>query len=496
MSIVFNYPACLAVALSGALLSTPASLTAQTAQAVPQPPSSSALTTAADASAIDAGRSASESSVRIVRLSVVRGEVKLDRLTGNGLETAFANLPIVQGAKLQTAMGIAEIEFEDNSTLRVAPNSLVEFTHLAALRSSGAKVSAVRVLKGTVFASMSDTRDNDFTIAFNQDQLALPPRSHLQLKVADPDTRLVVLDGAVQVTDPTGATLVPKKKGLVFDPASAAAPKLVSASVDDGPLTKWDKDSVSYHKVAAYNSFGAGSSLYGANDLNYYGSFANLGGGCGNVWRPYFASAAWDHFANGVYAYYPGAGYSWVSPYPWGWMPFHTGSWQYCGSGAGWGWQPGGAWNGLSNVGLIRSSATGGARPRPPVGAPVHGSSLLVVNTRPLSVSQFSSEDRLTLHNDSAGLGIPREAFNRLDKLSAGVAQHGTVTATVWNMSHAESSPSAQSYAAGNQHGSPQGNNTGWNNSSHSGPTHGTAISGPAPSPAGGAPSAGAGRSK
>ena len=80
------------------------------------------------------------SKVRIVRLSEVKGEVQLDRLTGKGFEGAMANLPVTEGARLKTGNGVAEVEFEDNSTIRVAQNSLVEFPKLEML-PSGAKSS-------------------------------------------------------------------------------------------------------------------------------------------------------------------------------------------------------------------------------------------------------------------------------------------------------------------------------------------------------------------
>src|SRR6476620_4155808 len=64
------------------------------------------------------------SKVRIVCLSQVKGEVQVDRKTGRGFEDAMANLLIVEQSQLRTVEGIAEVEFEDNSTLRLAPNSL------------------------------------------------------------------------------------------------------------------------------------------------------------------------------------------------------------------------------------------------------------------------------------------------------------------------------------------------------------------------------------
>src|SRR6476646_11233286 len=78
-----------------------------------------------------------DSQARIVRLSQVDGDVQIDRNAGPGYEKAFLNLPVTQGAKLRTGPDArAEIEFEDGSTLRITPGSVLEFTELAR-RDSG-----------------------------------------------------------------------------------------------------------------------------------------------------------------------------------------------------------------------------------------------------------------------------------------------------------------------------------------------------------------------
>src|SRR5438477_13165491 len=80
-----------------------------------------------------------DSQVRIVRLSQVDGAVQADRNTGQGFEKAFLNMPVTQGMKLRTnADGRAEIEFEDGSTLRMVPHTIVVFPELL-LRDSGAQ---------------------------------------------------------------------------------------------------------------------------------------------------------------------------------------------------------------------------------------------------------------------------------------------------------------------------------------------------------------------
>ncbi len=384
-----------------------------------------------------------------MRLSQVNGQVQLDRKTDRGFEAAFANLPIVQNQRLQTHDGLAEVEFEDNATLRITPNSLIEFPVLQ--RSpTGATITGVKLLSGTLYVSLAKTKGNEFTVTVGDNKIALTPSSHIRIDIGTPDSKLAVFNGSVQVVNESGTTTVGKKKALTFD-ASTQAPPVIASNGEPGPFDDWDKTSTDYHNLrsvpAAYGG-GGGSSLYGINDLNYYGSFANVGG-CGSMWRPYLASAGWDPFSNGIWAWYPGAGYSWVSPYPWGWAPFHSGSWAYC-SGAGWGWRPGGQWIGLQNHPATFNTANGVNYPRPPH-APVAGAStLVVVNAKPLVASRLTSPDTFVFHKDSAGLGVPRESLGKLNKISAGVSQHGTVSTPVY-----VANPAASNMRANNPSGAP-----------------------------------------
>jgi hypothetical protein len=377
---------------------------------------------------------ATVSQVRIVRLSEVSGEVQLDRSTESGFEVAFANLPITQGARLRTANGVAEVEFEDNSSLRLTSDTEVEFARLGR-GASGATASSVTVLKGTVYASLTATRGNEFTVSFGGAKAVLPPSSHIKLSVGSPATRLGVYEGNVQVETASGPITVGRKKELIFaltgDTASIASPKMVGG-IEKSMFDSWDHDSVQYHqKVANAVAYGSSVPAYGLSDLNYYGNFVNADSNCGggSMWRPYFTSAAWDPFSNGLYAYYPGAGYSFVSPYPWGWTPFHYGSWQYCPS-QGWGWRPGGSWNGLTNTRLLKVPHSP-ARPVLPA-KPVGGrSTILAYNAKPLVMSKLDSGNKFVFQRDSAGLGIPRQSFGNLARTSNAVAQHGSASTSV-----------------------------------------------------------------
>jgi hypothetical protein len=385
--------------------------------------SSSDVTAAASPEA--ASPSPVNSKVRIVRLSEVKGEVQLDRKIDRGFESAMANLPVTEGATLKTGDGVVEVEFEDNSTVRVGQNSLVEFPRLELL-PSGAKASSIKVLQGTVYVNLLNTKGNEFTVAFGQEKLNLPPDSHIRLQLTPSEANLAVLHGEALVETPSGSTAVGKNKTMTFNLASQTPP-VIAKSVAQGPLDAWDNNSVQYHKsYANATSFGNSPYAYGINDMNYYGSFINAGG-CGSMWRPYFTSASWDPFGNGAWAYYPSAGYSWVSPYPWGWTPYHYGSWSYC-QGTGWGWQPGGAWMGLANY----NSPAGFNHPLKPTRVPVKGEPALVpVNHQPLAASGLASHDTFVFRKDSAGLGVPRGTLGKLNSFSGETVQHGMAQTSV-----------------------------------------------------------------
>ncbi len=404
---------------------------------------------------------------RIVRLSQVNGDVQLDRQTGNGFEAAFANLPIVQGSRLRTGEGVAEVEFEDNSSLRLTPNTIVEFPELS-LDASGARSSTIHLVQGQIYASMTKSKSNNVHITFGKQSLTLDPAAHIVLSLSSKQPRLDVLDGTVQAASGGTVTTVGHKKGLLFDPTDSAPPTLVSKN-DKGPFDEWDKHEAEYHQnfAPSGSSYASVPYAYGLADMNYYGSFASAGG-CGSMWRPYLASANWSPYDNGSWAYYPSAGYSWVSPYPWGWTAFHSGMWNYC-PGAGWGWQPNNSWNSLQNTAAIAKLPSRLTQLKMPVGKPRPvGPTVIAVNQKPLVTSKLNdSHDTFTFQKDSAGLGVPRGSFGKLDHISNNVIQHGTMERPVFVGSTPNDHGMNNSARAGDYHGNmsthtmPAGGNSG-----------------------------------
>jgi len=366
-----------------------------------------------------------DSQARVVRLSEVQGDVQVDRNTGQGLEKAFLNLPITQGVKLQTGKdGRAEVEFEDGSTLRVTPETVITFPQLS-LRDSGVKVSTVHLQEGSAYVNFAGAKDDEFTLTFAHEKLSLTHSAHLRLEMGDADATLAVFNGEVQVQGDAGTVAVSKNHTAQFDLTDDDHYELAK-SVEPDPFDAWDKEQNQYHQQYASNSYSSYSPYaYGTNDLNYYGSFSNVPG-YGTVWQPYFAGAGGDPFMNGAWALTPGFGYGWVSGYPWGWTPYHYGSWVYLPTG-GWGWQPGGTWTGWSTPRIVHPPAN--FLPPQPPSNPGHGT--VVVNRGPLPVQLGRSFNRMEIAKNSAGLGIPRGGIKNLNQLSGTAQQQGFATAKV-----------------------------------------------------------------
>ncbi len=395
--------------------------------------------TTREVAAVDNGALPGDSHVRIVRLSDVRGQLSLDRKTGFGFEQTMQNMPIVEGEKLRTADGYAEVEFEDNSTMRLAPNSQVDFS-LLALRSTGAKASTMNVVRGTVYVSTESTKGNEFVLEAGEAKMAVEPSTHLRLEVQqDGKTVLSVFNGNVAVEHGAKTTVVAKKESLTLDADQVALTKKVEAE----PYDAWDKESIDYHvRYSNANTFAGSGNAFGLSDLNYYGSFIN-GGAFGSFWQPYFIGSGWSPYGNGLWAFYPGAGYSWVSPYPWGWLPYHSGAWSFY-PGYGWGWQPGGTWNGLNNVVPTAAQTTGtgtivkgvssplraAALPQAPTGAT--RPSMVLANQTPIVFSKEDKPGNFVFQKDSAGLGVPRGSLGSLNKISANVGRNGFASMPVY----------------------------------------------------------------
>ncbi len=275
---------------------------------------------------------------RVVRLSLVEGDVQVARPDQQGWEQAVANLPIQQGFSMATGGGRAEVEFESGATARIAENSVLEFTELAL--SNGARISKLTLTQGvgTFYANLA--HEDSFVVATPQLQVVIPSNARFRLDVYDDVTTVSVLKGEVEVDSAAGTNRVTKGRTLSYRGNDTEGVSIGHNAEPDS----WDRwvaerdEQVRVGSTTSQHYVGTQYS-YGASDLSSYGSWYSLNG-FGDCWQPYGLGYNWSPYSYGRWAFYPGLGWTWISFERWGWLPYHFGSWVFS-PNLGWLWVPG-----------------------------------------------------------------------------------------------------------------------------------------------------------
>jgi FecR protein len=330
-----------------------------------------ALTTTADttshaavaqapADANPTGPPDAKANVRVVRLSDVEGTVQIVRDNQTEFSHAVMNMPLTQGSRVETGPdGRAEIEFEDGSVIRITPNSSVNLANLS-MAPSGTLETTLQQLSGLVYYELRSDPRSTFTVSVADSKVTPTVNSTFRVSVSSNPADLAVMDGRVQIQGTTSedSTEVAQGKSIDFKPSGSTPYTLADGIVPNG-FDEWNdqRDQEAAKQAAnqtpARTQQGGGSMLeggwgYGWGDLDAYGGWYPLPG-YGMVWQPNGVGPGFDPYGYGSWANVGGFGVSWVSGYPWGWLPFQCGGWSYIGS-FGWGWMPGGC--GFGGIGF------------------------------------------------------------------------------------------------------------------------------------------------
>ena len=284
-----------------------------------------------------------------------------------------------------------------------------------------------------------DKAGDQFVLNFARESVSVPEAAHFRLALdGGSKATLAVFKGKCSATLPSAQFEVTQKHSATIKFASDASSKgdsvqnadpidaeakdtkdtkdtfVIAKNYEAEPADAWDRQQSDYHDRYASTASSARLSspyAYGMSDLNYYGNFMNVAG-YGNVWQPFFLGANWSPFQDGGWAFYPGAGYMWVSGYPWGWMPYRYGNWAFA-SGIGWIWQPGN-WNSYYAAPRVLNAPASTKVPA----APATGQQTVMVG-RGLAANPASGTMRvLTISPGSAGYGVPRGSIDHLNHVA------------------------------------------------------------------------------
>jgi hypothetical protein len=278
----------------------------------------------------------SEAQPSVARMSVVNGQVNLQRGDSGEAVAGVQNTPVVAGDRVSTGTrSRLELTLDFANFLRLDERSEVKIadltrTHIQVQVASG--IVDYTVLKG-----------NEADIEIDTPNATIHPiregRYRIQIN-ADSECDVIVREGEAEITTSQGSTSI--QKGQMITVRGTDNPEYKTA---DAPQTDswddWNRDRD--RQVQGATSWGHANHYYtGVNDLDAYGHWTNVPG-YGDVWVPN-QDSGWAPYREGRWVWEPYWGYTWVSYEPWGWAPYHYGRWFV--NAGNWCWWPGPVYGG------------------------------------------------------------------------------------------------------------------------------------------------------
>jgi FecR protein len=325
---------------------------------------------------------AQDTASNVARVSFVQGSVQLLAGQGSDFQQAVMNMPVVEGAQLQTGGdGQAEVEFGDGSVARLTPNSSLQFGHL------GLDQVQLQQAAGLAYYEFNVGDGHPpFTVQFSNATVQATANTIMRIGL-DAGWDVAVISGAVNLEGQGSAVPVGENQSARSGSDPNGAPYTVAQGINGDSWDNWnqDRDQAIAQEASAQTPVrdeSANPDNEAWNDLDADGNWYPVEGE-GNVWVPAGVGAGWDPYGSGYWGYYPTLGYTWISGYPWGWLPYHCGAWNYY--SFGWGWAPGGGCGRVwSPVVIVRHHPPGWNMPlHPPSGIRPQPGRLVVVDRGP-----------------------------------------------------------------------------------------------------------------
>ena len=297
---------------------------------------------------------ADTSHIRIIRLSLVQGDVRFassfheDSLTDPKAvwQTAPLNMPIREGSALATGAGRAEVEFENGAMAFLSANSVLEFYDLSL--HDGERITRLVLRQGTAVFYVRSQSDY-FSVTGGDFTVEAGSHSRFRLNNFDDGSTVDVDAGAVSILRDDKTT--PLEKGQSLSVRASDPKNLVIARADpNDDFDHWVSGRIDSSVAATnYTNQFTSTANYssGFSDLYTFGSWYSMPG-YGYGWRPFGVGLGWCPFDSAYGNWYMDAsiGWSFIGSAPWGWLPYHYGGWIFS-PAYGWVWTP----NGFGGVG-------------------------------------------------------------------------------------------------------------------------------------------------
>ncbi|OGD26423.1 MAG: hypothetical protein A2V57_02655 [Candidatus Aminicenantes bacterium RBG_19FT_COMBO_65_30] len=275
------------------------------------------------------------------RLSYVNGSVYVQRTSDLGYEKGEVNLALVQGDKMGTENGQAEIHFGRRNYLRLNDYTKVEF---AVLPKEGEERIKIHLTEGSAYFRVSHLAlDKGIEVHTPDASFYVLEEGLYRFDVRlDQETEVFVREGSLEAAAEDGSVLVRDKETVTAADGRLLGEPEYSISREDG-FDDWNGSRDAELSQRSERQYLPSEIEEYEEELDQNGNWV-YERPYGNVWVPnvsYYDD--WRPYSYGRWVWYPVIGWTWVSSESWGWPVYHYGRWNWR-FGLGWYWIPRNHW--------------------------------------------------------------------------------------------------------------------------------------------------------
>jgi hypothetical protein len=273
---------------------------------------------------------------RFARLSYVKGDVYIQKAADSGYQEGVVNLPVIEGDKLGTRDGRAEIHLGRRNYLRIDRNTQIDFAKLPKREGDAVKL---HMLSGSIYLRINFIdREKNYEVHTPDASFYILEQGLYRFEVREnKETELQVYEGSVEAAGEEGSVLVKSEEQMVASDGRLQSQSKEFYGVRD-EFADWNETRDALLKPHA-------ASRYLPSEINEYEDELDDNGRWayeepyGYVWIPHVYYNSWRPYYYGRWVWYPIIGWTWVSDEPWGWCVYHYGRWHW-GARLGWYWIP------------------------------------------------------------------------------------------------------------------------------------------------------------
>jgi hypothetical protein len=273
----------------------------------------------------------------VARISVIQGDVSVQRGDTGDWAAAALNQPLVGGDRISTGDGSqAELQLEHSNILRLGNNAQAKIATMRRAQIERAQIQ-VQVAQGLAYYTVF--KGSEAEVEIDTPNAAIRPTSKegiYRIEVNGFETQVIVRVGTADISTPQGSTHVEVGQAATIRGTTDEAGSVLGGAPSKDSWDSWNNDRDG--EIRNAQSWNYTNRYYvGSEDLDAYGHWINVPD-YGRVWSPTVA-AGWIPYRVGRWVSEPYWGWTWVSREPWGWTPYHYGRWFLYGKS--WVWWPG-----------------------------------------------------------------------------------------------------------------------------------------------------------